>query len=385
MSKTRYLKRTINNKDYYYLRIRHENIVGYKDLYAESIKELDKKVKKFKLELDNNIQQSKDLFIIFFENWMFEVHFINKKASTKEKYEGLFRNYIKTYPHFKKLKIKNLDLNIFQKFYNDLATLGTSESTLRNIHKLIAPAIRYAFFNNLIIKDFSCGLSIPTNCSVLKKETVVPFTLEEQFEFIKIIQEDDLEALYLTALNTGLRQGELFALEWSDIDFKSDLICVNKSVKSITHVSKNGREGSETILQTTKTKKSNRYSPMPQFLKIKLLEHKKKIEIEKRNAGNLYTDLNLVFPNKFGKYLSASSVRKRFKKVLKENNLPEIKFHDLRHTFATRLFEVGEEPKVIQELLGHSNISITLNTYTHVLEKLKVKAISKLDSLYLDI
>ncbi|MGL4742678.1 MAG: tyrosine-type recombinase/integrase [Sarcina sp.] len=385
MAKTKHLKRTINNKEYYYSRIRHENLNGSKDLYAETIKELDEKIKIFKLELDNNVQSSKKLFISFFESWLFEVHFINKKASTKEKYEGLFRNYIKTYPNFKKLKLNNLDINVFQTFYNSLSLNGVSESIIKNIHKLIAPNIRYAFFNNLIIKDFSKALSIPNRCNAPKKSNVIPFSLDEQFRFIAAIKGHDLETLYLTALNTGLRQGELFALQWSDLDFESNLITVNKSVKGITHVSNKGRESSEVIIQTTKTEKSNRYVPMPQFLKNKLLEHKIIIEEQKKNMSNLYTDLDLVFPNKFGKYLNPSNVRKRFKKILNQNNLKDIKFHDLRHTFATRLFEVGEEPKVIQELLGHSNISLTLDTYTHVLDKLKVKAVSKLDSLYANI
>ena len=90
----------------------------------------------------------------------------------------------------------------------------------------------------------------------------------------------------------------------------------------------------------------------------------------------------LVFCNMFGKYLDSGNVLKRFKKVLNEMDLQDMKFHDLRHTFATRLFELGEEAKTVQELLGHSNISITLDTYTHVLDSMKRKAAQKLNDLY---
>ena len=96
----------------------------------------------------------------------------------------------------------------------------------------------------------------------------------------------------------------------------------------------------------------------------------------------MYQDNSLVFCNQFGKYIDSSRVRKVFKKVLEDNKLKDRKFHDLRHTYATRLFELGEEPKTVQELLGHSNISITLDTYTHVLESMKKKAVSKLNDLY---
>lgn len=381
-NKLKYLKRTINNRQYYYFRIRHENLNCEKDVYATTLKELEEKVKKIRLELDNNIINTKDLYLNFFSKWLFEVHFVNKKSSTKEKYEGLYRNYIKPSKDLKKVKLKDLDLDIIQTFYNNLYENGISESIIKNLHKLIAPSIRFAFFNNMILKDFSKGLVIPKSHTINNNSSIIPFTLEEQFKFIKAIEGHDLEALFLTALNTGLRQGELFALTWADLDFTANLIEVNKSIKGITEVDKNGRGTYKLLLQSTKTEKSTRFVPIPTFLKNKLLLHKGFIEEYKKKAANLYDDKNLVFPNSFGGYLNASNVRKRFKRILEDNELKKIKFHDLRHTFATRLFEVGEEPKVIQELLGHSNISITLDTYTHVLDKMKVKAISKLDSLY---
>lgn len=101
--------------------------------------------------------------------------------------------------------------------------------------------------------------------------------------------------------------------------------------------------------------------------------------------ANLYNDKGLVFSNEFGNYLDPSNVRKRYKRILRKNNITNKTFHDLRHTYATRLFELGENPKTVQMLLGHSSISITLNTYTHVLESMKVKAASKLNDLYLTI
>ncbi len=98
--------------------------------------------------------------------------------------------------------------------------------------------------------------------------------------------------------------------------------------------------------------------------------------------ANLYIDNRLVFCNIYAGYLDSSNVRKRFKKILINNGFKDKKFHDLRHTYATRLFELKEEPKTVQSLLGHSNISITLDTYTHVLESMKKKAATKLNTLY---
>jgi len=109
--------------------------------------------------------------------------------------------------------------------------------------------------------------------------------------------------------------------------------------------------------------------------KIGQNEHKLKM-------ANLYNDNNLVFCNIFGNYLDSSNVLKIMKKILDKNNIQEKRFHDLRHTYATRLFELGENPKTIQKLLGHSRLAIILDTYTHVPDAMKEQAISKIDDLY---
>lgn len=187
--------------------------------------------------------------------------------------------------------------------------------------------------------------------------------------------------LFITALDSGLRQGELFALTWNDIDFNNKCITVNKSFKSIKNIKTNKYEN---IIQTPKTDKSIRVVPIPGRLTDKLKQHKLSQKTQRLKMSNLYENNNLIFCNKFGKYLDSGNVLKKFKKILKDNKLEVRKFHDLRHTYATRLFELGEEPKTVQTLLGHSNISITLDTYTHVLDNLKEKAVSKLDNLYIN-
>jgi integrase len=102
----------------------------------------------------------------------------------------------------------------------------------------------------------------------------------------------------------------------------------------------------------------------------------------KLKLANLYNDNSLVLCNTFGNYLDSSTVRKRLKKIFLECGLEDRKFHDLRHTYATRLFELEEKPKTVQALLGHSDISVTLITDTHVLDGMKEKAVSKLDDMY---
>lgn len=384
MAKTTYRKRVINDKEYYFYRLRHPNLKSPKDLYGSTVKELDSKIKTLINELDNGIIIEKNTFENFFCDWLFDVHLINKKPSTCERYEGLYRNYIKD-SSISDINIKDITLRDIQEYYSALYKKGASISTLKNLNKLISPSIRYAYNNNMIIKDFTRGIVLPSdteNNKLQKKSDVNPFSLDEQIKFLNAIKGNELETLFITALDSGLRQGELLALTWNDIDFDNECIYVNKTVKLVANVTREGREKGEYLVQTPKSEKANRTVAIPVFLVKRLRQHKTQQLENKLRYSNLYQDNSLVFCNQFGKYIDSSRVRKVFKKVLEDNKLKDRKFHDLRHTYATRLFELGEEPKTVQELLGHSNISITLDTYTHVLESMKKKAVSKLNDLY---
>ncbi|ABK60564.1 tyrosine-type recombinase/integrase [Clostridium novyi] len=384
MAKTTYRKKTVNNKEYYFYRLRHKNLKKPKDIYAKTVKELDSKIKMIIKELDNNITNNKEYFGAFFKDWLYNTHMINKKPSTIERYDSIFRNYIEDSIIYD-IKLKELNPSDIQNYYNVLVTRGKSISSIKNLHKLIAPSIRYAYDSNRIMKDFSRAIIIPKDkedTKLKKSSDVKPFTLEEQLKFIEAIKGHELEMLFLTALDTGLRQGELFALTWNDIDLDTRHISVNKSFKSIRNISTGKYEN---IIQTPKTSNSIRLVPIPVHLIDKLKQHKLLQKTLKLKLANLYEDNTLIFCNKFGKYLDSGNVLKKFKKILNDNNLNDRKFHDLRHTYATRLFELGEEAKTVQTLLGHSNISITLDTYTHVLDSLKEKAVSKLDTLYVNV
>ena len=253
------------------------------------------------------------------------------------------------------------------------------------MNKLVGACIRYAFDNDVIIKDFSRAIILPQATEeekLKKKESVNPFTLEEQKQFIKAIKGHQYEMLFLTALNSGLRQGELLALTWSDIDFKNKFIKVNKNLSIVSEVSEEGRGKSSIEVQTPKTKNGQRTVDIPELLAKQLKQYKTTQSKYRLRMGDLYENNNLVFCDAFGKYILRRDLLYIYKKILKENGIKSRKFHDLRHTYATRLFELGENPKTVQELLGHGSLSITLDTYTHVLDSMKGRAITKLNDLY---
>lgn len=349
-------------------------------MYCLTVKGLDAKRNALTKELDYGIVGNREYFGEYLKEWLYNTQFVNKKPSTKEMYDGLFRNYIKNSPLYS-IKLGDMTALDIQDYYNSLVKKNkTSVDTVKAIHKIIAPCIRYAYNNNKIFKDFSKSVVIPrVQGKTDEIDEVNPFTREEQKFFIKAISGEDLEALYITAMDTGMRQGELFALTWDDIDFKKGTIRINKSYKLVKDIESGSYSG---IVDDPKNYGSIRTIPIPKHLSKVLTKHKIDQKAHKLKMANLYLDKNLVFCNIFGNYLDSSNVLKNFKKVLAANNLPEKKFHDLRHTYATRLFELGENAKTVQKLLGHRNLNTTLNTYTHVLDAMKEQAVTKIDDLY---
>ena len=389
MPKTNYRKRKINGKEYYFYRLRHKNLITPKDLYGTTIRELEENIRQAKYKLENGINGNKETYGTFFESWLFNVHLKDKMPSTKEKYEGLWRNYIKG-SKLSRMKVTDITLRDVQSFYDSLEKQGTNIKgnsiipTIKNIHKLIAPSIRYAYGANLIIKDFSKYIKVPAEPEKLieDKEEVKAFTKEQQQTFIGHIAGDESESLYLTALATGMREGELLALTWDDILWDTNQVYVNKTVKYVSSVTTKGRGKGKYLVQPPKWC-SIRKIPIPSYLVPILKQQSIKCKEQKLLVANLWHDNNLVFPNAYGKHKDGAGLLKKFKAVLSDARLPDsFTVHSLRHTFATRCFEMGMEVKTVSKLLGHSSTAVTLETYTWVLEDLKVKAASMMDNLY---
>ena len=181
MAKTTFKKKIVNGQEYYFYRLRHKNLNSPKDIYAKTVKELKEKITAKTKELDYGINDNKKYFGDFLENWLFNVKFINLKPSSKERYESTYRIYLKD-SSLSKIKLTDITSKDIQSFYNKNYKKHKSISKLRNIHKLIAPCIRYAYNNNLIIKDFTSSIVFPKDNSVSndKEDKINPFTLEEQ-------------------------------------------------------------------------------------------------------------------------------------------------------------------------------------------------------------
>lgn len=385
MARTKYKKKIKNGIEYYFYRINDNRLEKPKDLYARTVKELEEKINSTNKLLENNININarEQKYKEFIEDYLYNVRFLNLKNTSKITYENMYKKYIKN-NKITKLKVKDINKLIIQNFYKELRNKGTGIPTIKTIHYIISGSIKYAYENELIIKDFSNILKIPkeTQEEKLKKENKIKaLTKKEQKDFIEAIKSDKLELFYLIALYTGMRKTEIIALTWNDIDLENKTININKIAK-YQHEVRRGENGKyKVMIQTPKTKKSIRKIPFPGGLKNKILRHKKEQIELKLKLGFDFNKNNLVFCEANGEYLRELNIYLHFKKTMKKIKANHT-FHDLRHTYATRLFELGENPKTVQELLGHSKIDTTLNIYTHVLEDIKKNAASKIDKLY---
>lgn len=177
---------------------------------------------------------------------------------------------------------------------------------------------------------------------------------------LKAAAADRLETLYLLAVTTGMRQGELLGLKWEDVDLGTGTLRVRRTLSTAT--------GGGHVFTAPKTAKSRRSIKLPKPALFSLRKHREAQLEEKDRVAGLWKDNDLVFATRVGTPISRQDlITRSFKPLLRSANLPDIRFHDLRHTCATLLLGRGVHAKLVQELLGHASISVTLDTYSHVL------------------
>ena len=181
------------------------------------------------------------------------------------------------------------------------------------------------------------------------------------------------ETLYWIAVTTGLRKGELLGLKWSDLDWVTRRLSIQRQVQRL--------KDQGLVFNTPKSEAGERSVLLSVDTIRRLRGHHAVQYYEKEFAGNRWQENDLIFPSTIGTPLDPQNIYKNFKALLRQAKLPNIRFHDLRHTAATLMFQQGIHPKVVQERLGHADIALTLNTYSHVLLDIQEEAVQKLDRL----
>jgi len=315
---------------------------------------------------------SADAEAVTFDDWIYKFIYKIKKGDLKnrsfQRYDSIYRNYLKDAP-FAEDKIRDVSMTDLKSYYNDLQDInGKSVQTVKFVNLIIRAALADAMSDRLI-------LSNPTDKITFKrafeKTDIKAWTKEEQALAVQALKNKKskyLRELIILALASGLRLGELSALKWTDIDFVSGSISVTKAIERVKLPDGSYRQQ----VGLPKNETSIRDVPLPP----------KTIELLKDMSLSATDPNDLLFVRDDDKYLYDKTPNRHVQRLCKELNISIITFHNLRHCYATRLFEAGVPIKTVQKLLGHADMQTTQNIYIHVMPSAKTDAVNLLDDLF---
>jgi len=265
------------------------------------------------------------------------------------------------------VQLKQLQPQAIQAYYGK-AVDKLSPRTVAKHHRLLSQALKYAVRQGYLGRN-PCELVDPPSWKGKTMRTLTPGEVEVLF--------DKAEGSYYypviyTAVSTGLRQAELLGLRWRDID----LDMLSLSVSQVLY-----KRRGVCVFKEPKTARSRRRVAMTPKLALYLREYRTEREGLCRELGKSLTLDDLVFPSIEGKPLDPSVLGHNFTKMAKEARLEGVRFHDLRHTFASLMLLRGAKPKVISEALGHSSVAFTMDVYSHIIEGMQSEAMALLDEV----
>jgi integrase len=293
----------------------------------------------------------------------------NKKNSICSQSVIVYENCIRKriVPKLGNILLSKISTIIIQSFIDGLKADGLSHSTIKKYLEIIRNSLEYAIDYNLVAKNAATKVKLP---KALNKEMKV-WNQEEANRFLNKAKDDHCYVVFQLALSTGMRQGEILGLRWRDVDLDKGLLYIKQTLS----------QDGKTFLTGAKTKSSIRTINLSGST-IKCLKEQRLVTAkEKLSLGPIYQDNDLVASTHHGSPHNPANIRRSFNRIIKQANLSKIRFHDLRHTHATLLLAQGVNIKVISERLGHSNIKVTLDTYSHVLPTMQEEVARKLDEI----
>lgn len=366
--------------------------------YEKDLRTIKQTLKDKRYEVEHGMSGKADKITLnqWYETWLNVYKIPTIKETSIRTYRNIYDNHIRA--TLGKRQLAQIKPTYIQKMYNDLLSEGLSTKYLININSMLYNIMDLAVKNDLIMKNPCLGVIRP---KVEKKERRV-LSLEEQMVLLTYFKKDSykpLEPLIFTLLGTGMRVGEALALTWNDLDFKNREISINKT---LVYIKDKDSKKHCFKFQTPKSETSKRKIPMQSEVENALKRQKLYQNKLRLYMGNEWQPVDgfsdIVFTGMTGKPRQVCDIQSVLNKVVAEINADEVALaekehrqptvmehihpHALRHSFATRCFELDVPPKTVQQFLGHSSIQMTMDLYTHVSEEKKRKDIQKLDSLF---
>jgi integrase len=281
----------------------------------------------------------------------------NLRASTWSVYEGHTKNH---FGEFDDLKINRITTAKIEKFITDRQSTGMNILTLRKILVTLGQIMRYAVRHRYISHNPFTDAERPRGSQgETDKQLIGVLTPEEINSLLEATESHKYRTLFRLAIMSGARQGEVLGLKWSDVDWENNQIHIQRTYNN-------------QAWYKTKTKTSNRKIDLGPSMMA---------ELKKWKLACPPNKLNLIFPNQVGRPINHNNLVSRyFKPALKKAELGKVRFHDLRHTYASLLIQQGENIKYIQSQLGHSSPTVTLNVYAHLMKPVNQEAACRLEN-----
>ena len=339
-----------------------------KALYGKTRQEVGRKLTLALKAREDGLPAPSDRILLgkFLDEWL-KICKPTVRYSTWRRYEQLMRTHVKLI--LGKVPLTRLEPHHLQRLYSAKLNAGLSPSTVAHMHRVIHRAIEQAMRWGYVVRNVVSMVSPPKP----SKGKMAILSVEQSKKLLDTARGTRLEALYVLALTTGMRQGEILALHWQNIDLDQGRLEIKYTLSWTP-------EGA--VFSEPKTRGSKRRIELSQKAIESFKQHKANQAKERLKLGEAWENNNLVFPNEVGKPIHPGNLQRRsFKPLLEKADLPNIRFHDLRHTCASHLLSQNIHPKVVSELLGHSSITITLDTYSHVIPAMQKEAVKAMEGL----
>jgi integrase len=333
-------------------------------------KEAEKRLAEMLHEMDNGafMKPHKTTLAEFIDRWLRDYVGPNLSPKTAEGYEHIMRKNI--IPALGNMTLMQLKAEHLQRYYTEKTAGGLSGQTVRHHHTALHKALNTAVEWGVIARNVADAARPP---KVVHRE-MQTWCEEDVTRFLEAAKATQYYALFYTALFTGMRRSEVLALRWKDIDLILSQVYVSRGLHCM--------KGGIIIYRPTKTAKGRRSIALSPSAYVVLREHREKCEADRKTLMEPLTDDTLVFSHGDGRPLLPNSVTHAWNRIARKTDLKHIRLHDARHTHASIMLKQEVHPKIVQERLGHANISVTLDTYSHVAPGLQRKAAERFDEAF---
>lgn len=305
----------------------------------------------------------------FGSTWVDRLHDSDLKPATVSNYAWILARYI--LPSVGTVRLVALSPEHVRKMLRTVSDSGASARTVQLSRAVLRAMLADAERDQLVHRNVAALVKGPR----VEREEVVPWSREEASRFLASLEGHRLHPLFAVGVALGLRKGELLALRWEDVDLDARVLRVRATVQRL------GR-GVGLVTGSPKTKKSRRNLPLPQVLVTALAAHRESQQRERREAGTRWQESGLVFTTGKGTMIEPRDLNRFLDDAIARAGLRRIRFHDLRHTCATLLLAQGVSPRVVMEVLGHSQLSMTTDLYGHVMPSSLRDAAKALDGVF---